>query len=149
MAISTQASPDIVSINVVECWNHLRRERLGRVAIVARGRPHIFPVNYVASERVIVFRTGGGLKLAHGPGSSSCFEVDGFDKESKVGWSVMAFGRLVDITTATDALTSAFRRLPVEPQAPGTRTHWLAMHIDELTGMRFIGGWAVPGNFLG
>lgn len=132
-----------------ECWSHVKGALLGRVAMVAAGRPHVFPVNYAIHEQWIVFRTGPGTKLSHGPRSSCCFEVDGYDPHSLEGWSVMAFGRLEDITEATDDAAAALRGTDVRPVAPGPKAHWMAVKVDEITGRRFSGGWVIPGGFLG
>lgn len=144
-----QSSPELETLSEEECWSHLRAARLGRVAIVAGGRPHVFPVNYGVHESWIVFRTGPGTKLSHGPGSSCCFEVDGFDQHSLEGWSVMAFGRLEDITEGNAQVAAELRKTPVQPAAPGPKAHWMAVKVDDITGRRFSGGWVIPGGFLG
>lgn len=132
-----------------ECWSQLRGNKLGRVVIQADGLPHIFPVNYSVGDHEIVFRTGPGTKLTHGPGSMSCFEVDTYDHASLAGWSVMAFGPLRDVTDEVDDASKALRDLPVHPVAPGKRAHWIAMRVASISGRRFTGGWVVPGAFYG
>ena len=132
-----------------ESWTYLRANRLGRVGISVAGRLHIFPVNYAVGGHSIVFRTAAGSKLEHGPGQLTCFEVDGYDHGSLEGWSVMAFGRLEDITDATDEESAALRGLQIQPVAPGPRMHFIAMRVDEVTGRRFTAGWLVPGAYLG
>lgn len=144
-----EPSPDIHPLSIEECWRYLRSQHLGRVTITAAGRPHIFPVNYAIGGRTIVFRTAPGAKLEHGPGSITCFEVDGYNKTSLEGWSVMAFGILEDITGGDDARSRTLRHLPVRPVAPGIRMHWMAMRADHVTGRYFRSGWIVPGAFYG
>jgi uncharacterized protein len=146
---AAHASSEVTVLGAAYCWALLRENHLGRVAILAGERPHIFPVNYVAGDGALVFRTGPGIKLDRGPGSISCIEIDGFEPGAREGWSVMAFGKLHDITTATDERSASLRRLQVEPQAPGVRVHWIAMEVEEVSGRWFTGGWLVPGNFLG
>jgi uncharacterized protein len=144
-----ERSPEIASLSERECWSYLRGQELGRVTVAARGRVHVFPVNYAVHDGSIVFRTAPGTKLDYGPSSLSCFEVDGYSRHSLEGWSVMAFGRLEEVTQAEDDRSRALRRLPIRPVAPGSRMHWIAMRVDELTGRYFTGGWIVPGEFLG
>lgn len=139
----------MLAMDDTQCWAHLHANRMGRLAINAAGRPNIFPVNYSAGDRALVFRTGPGTKLEYGPGSLSCFEIDGYDHVSQEGWSVMAFGRLREITNANDDGSINLRKLHVHPVAPGERLHWIAMEVEEVTGRRFSGGWIVPGNFYG
>jgi uncharacterized protein len=145
----TPATQNVVILSDQDCWSLLRNHNLGRLAIVIEGRPRIFPVNYVAAEGAVIFRTEPGAKLKYGPGSLACFEIDGHDQRTSMAWSVMAVGVLEDITDANDERSSGLRRLPVEPAAPGTRLHWLALNPDEVSGRSFRGGWWVPGHYLG
>jgi len=140
---------DVLPLTDDECWHYLRSQQLGRVGISVDGRLHIFPVNYAVGENSIVFRTAPGAKLAHGVGSAVCFEIDGYDHHSLEGWSVMAWGTLEEITDLRNDRSRALRRLQVQPLAPGTRPHWVAIPVDSLSGRFFNGGWIVPGSFLG
>ncbi len=144
-----EAAPDIKPLSIETCWRYLHSQQLGRVTITAAGRPHVFPVNFAIAGRTIVFRTAPGTKLSHGPGSVACFEVDDYDKGSLKGWSVMAFGVLRDITRGEDRLSQRLRQLQVQPAAPGTMVHWIAMLAEEVTGRSFRGGWLAPAIFLG
>jgi uncharacterized protein len=132
-----------------QCWVYLQAHQLGRLAIVTGGRPQIFPVNYAIGEKAIVFRTDPGSKLAHGPGSVACFEIDGYDQHAREGWSVTAVGPLEEITDADDSRSRALRHLRVDPLAPGARLHWVALHTEQVTGRHFAAGWIIPGAFLG
>ena len=42
------------------CWDLLRSQTLGRLAVVMHDAPEIFPVNYAVGEEAIVFSTGAG-----------------------------------------------------------------------------------------
>lgn len=143
------SSPAVLPLTKEQCWKYLRAQRLGRLAIVMGGRPQIFPVNYAVGEKSIVFRTAPGTKLAHGPGSVACFEIDGYDEHAREGWSVVMVGNLEEITEAEDARSQMLRQLPVDPLAPGAKLHWVALHAEEVTGRHFAAGWIVPGVFLG
>ena len=143
------ASANMLIIPEDECWSLLRNHQVGRLAIVIEGRPRIFPINYAAADNALVFRTESGAKLEHGPGSAACFEIDEYDQHESTAWSVMVVGPLEDITDADDERSRGLRRLPVEPAAPGTRLHWLALNAEEVSGRRFRGGWIVPGHYLG
>ena len=143
------SSAGVLELTEEHCWQYLQAHQLGRLAIVIGGRPQIFPVNYAVGEKAIVFRTEPGSKLAHGPGSVACFEVDGYDPHTREGWSVTAVGPLEEITDAEDARSRALRQLPVELLAPGARLHWIALNAEKVTGRRFAAGWVIPGLFLG
>jgi len=142
---SGQPVPEsLTSLTEQECWLLLRHHTLGRVAVVVDGRPKIFPVNYRAGEGAVVFRTAPGTKLAHGPMTESCFEIDGFDDLSGSGWSVMVQGPISEITDAADRRAETLLRLPVQPLAPGERQHWLAIYAEEVSGRRFTSGPLAP-----
>jgi nitroimidazol reductase NimA-like FMN-containing flavoprotein (pyridoxamine 5'-phosphate oxidase superfamily) len=144
-----RASTSLDVLSEEECWSVLQQHNLGRLAIVVVGWPRVFPVNYAAGEGALVFRTEPGAKLAHGPGSAVCFEIDGFDERTASGWSVMAVGILEDLTGNDEPRAQRLRDLPLQPVAPGKRSFWLALTPDEVSGRRFRGGWVVPGQYLG
>lgn len=143
------ASTSMLILSQEQCWTHLKAGKLGRLAIVFEGRPVIFPVNYAVDQESIVFRTGPGTKLEHGPGSVACFEIDGYDEHSREGWSVIAFGPLAQVADGDDSRSVALRALQVEPLAPGVRLHWIALQAEEVSGRHFTSGWMVPGAYLG
>lgn len=119
-----------------ECMRLLAGCEVGRVGVVEAGQPVILPMNYVAVGDTIVFRTGPGTKLRHAHGSPACFEVDAIDTATHSGWSVLATGRLEEVTGYDDAEVQRLRTLPVFPWADGARSHWLRLVIARLTGRR-------------
>jgi nitroimidazol reductase NimA-like FMN-containing flavoprotein (pyridoxamine 5'-phosphate oxidase superfamily) len=121
-----------------ECTKRLKSHDLGRIGLVDRDvRPLIFPVNYFFDEGVIAFRTGPGSKLDLAPGAQVCFEVDGWDVSTGVGWSVLARGIAHDITHPRGAPTGRVRYWPVKPIAPGSRESWIGIWVTEITGRWF------------
>lgn len=121
-----------------DCVILLRSHDLGRIAVVDESvQPLIFPINYFFDEGVIVFRTGRGSKLALAPGALVCFEIDGWDEATGVGWSVLVKGIAHDITEPRGMPTSRMKFWPVKPVAPGSREHWIGIWANEITGRRF------------
>jgi nitroimidazol reductase NimA-like FMN-containing flavoprotein (pyridoxamine 5'-phosphate oxidase superfamily) len=121
-----------------DCVILLRSHDLGRIALVdEQNMPLIFPVNYFFDEGVVVFRTGPGSKLNRVPGAPVCFEIDGWDQETGVGWSVLAKGIAHDITDSRGMPTGRMKLWPVHPVAPGSREHWIGIWVTEITGRRF------------
>lgn len=119
-----------------ECLTLLARDQIGRLAVVDVTNPMIFPVNYVLDGRTIVFRTDPGTKLDQGQRSGACFEIDSFDSATRSGWSVVATGRLEEITTfQSDALAGA-KALPIDPWAGGDKAHWMRLTPSRITGRR-------------
>ena len=121
-----------------ECVRLLRSNKLGRIALVDRQRrPLIFPVNYFFDEGVVVFRSGPGTKLDLAPGALVGFEIDSWDQEAGIGWSVLVKGIGHDITEPRGAPTARMRYWPVRPAAPGSRQHWIGIWANEISGRRF------------
>jgi hypothetical protein len=61
-------------------------------------------------------------------------EVDGYTVLDHSGWSVLATGRLAEITDA-DRLDTA-RRLPLSPWALSDPSHYVELSIELLSGRR-------------
>ena len=121
-----------------ECVKRLRSNDIGRIALVDRDvRPLIFPVNYFFDEGAVVFRTGKGSKLELAPGANVCFEIDGWDHDQGLGWSVVVKGVAHDITQPRGMPTGRMHFWPVRPLAPGSREHWIGIWANEITGRWF------------
>jgi uncharacterized protein len=119
-----------------ECLKLLAGEVVGRLAVVHGHAPAIFPVNYVLDGADIVFRTDPGTKLAAGERASACFEIDGIDRQSRTGWSVVATGRLEEVTRYDLLTLQRVQQLPVEPWAAGAKEHWMRLVPERITGRR-------------
>jgi uncharacterized protein len=135
---------DVLAEN--ECLDLLRDHDLGRIAIVVDGQPLIFPVNYKISHRIVTFWTARGTKLKYAPGSGVAFEIDGYDAETRVGWSVLVQGTAIDATTALDDISWNARGVSPRPLAPGVRIHRIAIDPHQITGRRFLLECASPGG---
>jgi uncharacterized protein len=119
-----------------QCLRLLADDDVGRLAVIAGNTPTIFPVNYALDGDTIVFRTDPGTKLAHGPRARASFEVDGFDRARRTGWSVVASGRLEEVTHYDAAIFDRVRALSIEPWAGGDKVHWMRLVPDRVTGRR-------------
>src|SRR3954453_9309987 len=106
--ITNQLDPTIVELDEHQCWELLRSQEVGRLAVAIANHPDIFPVNFVVDHATVVFRTAEGTKLAAAVlGESVAFEVDGQtdgaayvppDVPADVeAWSVVVKGRAVEI----------------------------------------------------
>jgi nitroimidazol reductase NimA-like FMN-containing flavoprotein (pyridoxamine 5'-phosphate oxidase superfamily) len=120
-----------------ECFELLAREHLGRVAIVDDRGPVVFPVNFVLDRHMVVFRTVAGTKLdAACRGSRVAFEIDGTDAAAHTGWSVVIRGEAVEVTHPAEV--ARLRKLPLDPWAPGAKTHYVRVLPAVLTGRRIL-----------
>ena len=119
-----------------ECVALLQADVIGRLAFVANGAPLVLPVNYAMDGDVVVFRTGEGSKLAAAERGTACFEIDAFDRATRTGWSVLARGRLEEVTVHQAADLAHARELGVSPWIPEGRDHWMRLVPETITGRR-------------
>lgn len=119
-----------------ECWELLAASIVGRLAIIVDGRPEIFPVNFVLERRSVVFRTAAGTKLwGSMKEEPAAFEIDGYDPGTQEAWSVVARGGTALIENPDEQ--SAADALGLEPWEPGTKSHYVRLSPEALTGRRF------------
>ena len=76
-----------------ECWALLADAEVGRIAWLGPDGISIVPVNFRTSGGVIVFHTAPGTMLsALTEPTEVSFQVDEIDKETAIGWTVLARG---------------------------------------------------------
>jgi nitroimidazol reductase NimA-like FMN-containing flavoprotein (pyridoxamine 5'-phosphate oxidase superfamily) len=133
----TTSEPPLTSLSRDECLKLLRQCRVGRLAVVIDGRPHILPLNYAADEDgVVVFRTAELTAATEAALADVAFEIDEIDLEAREGWSVAVHGFGREITGAIDRDSERLLRMPVHPWAPGRRDRWFSITPNEITGRR-------------
>lgn len=136
----TKESVQLEVLDRRTCLSLLGEGVIGRLAVVAGGAPHILPVNYVLAGEELMFRSGPGTKLRAAERAPACLEIDSFDAETRTGWSVVASGRLEEITEHQATLLAEAKRLPIEPWAGGPKLHWLRLIPSRITGRRVLAG---------
>jgi uncharacterized protein len=118
-----------------ECWDLLRRNEVGRLAVSRGDHPDIFPVNYVVDHGTVVFRTGQGTKLVEAVlGVAVAFEVDG-ELEGQA-WSVVLKGRAIAIENMYELFDAM--DLPLYPWNRTPKHEYVRILPDEVTGRRFF-----------
>lgn len=133
--LTSDSIPRFEILDEAECLQLLAREPVGRIALTSSALPVVLPVNLALVDRTIVFASDPGLKLeAARQGTVACLEVDGFDRWTHGGWSVLATGRLKEITDPI-RLGEA-RQLPLSPWALGHPQHYVELAIELLSGRR-------------
>ncbi|MCB1037912.1 MAG: pyridoxamine 5'-phosphate oxidase family protein [Acidimicrobiales bacterium] len=118
-----------------ECLELLASEELGRIGILDGAAPLVLPVNYALDGEAIIIRSGEGSKLAAARRSAACFEIDHHDRETHEGWSVVARGRLEEVSPYEGPALERLAQLP-HPWAEGDRAHVLRLTIASLQGRR-------------
>lgn len=141
--VRTNETIPAVELSIAESWALVREAVVGRVAVVAAGRPEIFPVNHVVDHGTVVFRTAGGTKLDAAAGKSVCFEVDGYDVAATSAWSVVVKGRGHKVAALDEVLEAM--GLPLFPWHPGAKAWFVRIEPDQVTGRRF----PVAGGYRG
>jgi len=118
------------------CIDLLARHRfVGRLGVIADGRPVIFPVNYIFENESVVFCTATGTKLnVVAEGADVAFEVDDSQPLHHSGWSVLVRGHAEVITDPGEV--ARLRRGPLRPWAKGVRANWVRISVDEISGRR-------------
>jgi len=115
-----------------ECLRLLGLGGVGRISVPTVAAPAIRPVNFVLDGEHVVFRTGETLlRTASRQGRPAEFEIDGTSPIDHTAWSVIATGRLADVTPDEHEY-----RLPLRPWAPGVKQRFVALSIDQLSGRR-------------
>jgi nitroimidazol reductase NimA-like FMN-containing flavoprotein (pyridoxamine 5'-phosphate oxidase superfamily) len=125
--------PVIRFLDEERCLALLGECRVGRVAVLVSGVPHVVPVNYALLDGDIVFRSGSGTKLHAAIQSQPVsFEVDRIDDDTRSGWSVLVSGIA---TVVTDGEARArIDALDLEPWAPGARDELVRVRADLVSG---------------
>jgi nitroimidazol reductase NimA-like FMN-containing flavoprotein (pyridoxamine 5'-phosphate oxidase superfamily) len=117
-----------------ECWQLLRSSSLGRLAVSVGGEPDIYPVNYVASDGNLIFRTAQGTKLLElTVNKRVAFETDGVGRDE--AWSVVVKGtaRALEKQSEIDAADE----LPLRPLIPTLKYIFVEITPTQVTGRRF------------
>ena len=128
------------ALTQVDCTDLLRAHDLGRLAVVdADGRPVIFPINYYFDQGVVVFRTNPGSKLDLAVGAHVSFEIDGYDADESLGWSVLVKGVAYDITNWPGAPAAQLLFWPERPMVPGELDHRVGVWAEEITRAKVSG----------
>ena len=121
----------IVDLTSAQCWEHLGRQHLGRVAFVFDGRIEMFPVNYVVDDGQLHILTAGGRKHdAFAARRDVVFEVD--DDLGDVVWSVIVRG--IGGELSPDEKREADRRRPITSFADTYKPHRVRIEPVLVTG---------------
>jgi uncharacterized protein len=139
--LSSSPHPDggVASLETLdrsECLNLLATAEVGRLAFVIDRRPEILPVNYALDDGAVVFRTAEGSALTRASLTEVAFEVDGVDRPTRTGWSVLVKGQADDIGDAVDKTSERLRRLSLISWAPGRRDRWFVVRPRQISGRR-------------
>jgi len=132
--MTNQPDPTIVELDEHQCWELLRSQEVGRLAVAIANHPDIFPVNFVVDHASVVFRTAEGTKLAAAVlGESVAFEVDG--ESGGEAWSVVVKGQAVEIEKMYELFDAV--ELPLYPWHAAPKHRYVRILPEMVTGRRF------------
>ena len=134
--MSTESQP-ISILSETECRNLLSSVALGRLVTSVDGQPEIFPVNFVAQHRTVLFRTAEGTKLVSAAiNDQVLFEAD--DHGVTEGWSVIVKGQ-ARILRSDEEIDEA-DRAQLLPWTATVKQHYVRIRPLSVTGRRFVFG---------
>ena len=132
-------------LSEAECWELIERTVVGRLAVCLDGRAHIFPINFIRDRDAIVFRTAEGTKLSAARNQPVAFEIDGYEADRGVAWSVIVTGEATEILSGVE--WSDARDLPLFPWHVGPKGHFVRIAAEELSGRQFRAPYAGSSGF--
>ena len=124
----------LVVLTEGECYRLLAGDTFGRVVFTRRAMPAIVPVNYVLDGRDILLRTDPKSQLGRAIDATIvAFEVDGIDRSTHTGWSVVVVGTAHALDAADPLQTGT---VGPDPWASGVRTLLVRIAPGVVTGRR-------------
>jgi len=133
--------PPVEELTTRDCWALLGTVDLGRLAVVVKGLPDIFPVNFTADHGRVVLHTSSGTKLAAARSAPVAFEADGVSEDGQV-WSVVIKG-VIEPPRRVDELRD-FEEVTVHPALGAHKAYQIRISPDIITGRRFT---PVPASY--
>lgn len=123
----------VIELSRGDCELLLASLDVGRIAVIDRGYPLVFPINYKVAysegQIVIAIRTRPDNVIDR-PGRPVCFEIDGVDASHDGGWSVLVRGILVESSPDPDLDSSPIDsedrdawRIIIPTRVSGRRVH--------------------------
>jgi nitroimidazol reductase NimA-like FMN-containing flavoprotein (pyridoxamine 5'-phosphate oxidase superfamily) len=108
---------------------------LGRIGFTSNGRQLILPVTHTRRGLLVSFRAASGAKAdAARSATEIAFEVDGYDPNTRTGWSDLGVGRA---GLADEIMTGHLEASELEPLADAApRDHWVVIALRDITGRR-------------
>lgn len=124
-----------------EAWDLLSGVALGRLVTAGGGQVEIFPINFVAQDRSVLFRTAEGTKLFGAVMNDSVlFEAD--DHTDAGGWSVVVRGTARVLSTAADVREAD--RAQLVPWIPTEKLRYVRITPNDVSGRHFRFGPEPP-----
>lgn len=126
----------VENLSEKQCWELLRSTDVGRLAVIVEDHPDIFPVNYAVDQGTVLFRSAEGTKVTGVLGDAPvAFEVDGYDPETGLVWSVVLKGHATTFQNIDEAADSF--KIDVNAWQAGKKERFIRIRPHDVTGRRF------------
>lgn len=126
--------PPVVELTIEQCWDHLCSARFGRIATMDGDEIEITPINLVAEDEKVYFRTAAGTKLLHLIlNEHVAVQVD--QAQGGEAWSVVVRGTARLLTDPKE--TARVDELPLRPWLETTKLEYVEVTPTKVTGRRF------------
>ena len=134
----------LITLDLEACLQHLRHEKVGRIAVVQDEYPLVVPVNYrfveAAQRNWVALRTRAGNVIDRAS-SRVAFEIDGIDDTHRRGWSVLVRGTMLPVDE--DAADFA-EQFDSDTWLSTDRDTWLVIEPFSITGRALEPGTPWP-----
>lgn len=128
--------PNAELLDVHTCWERVRGQAFGRMAVSTDDGPMIYAVNAVVDHGTVVFRTAEGTKLdALRRDPRVAYEVDGVDVEHDRAWSVVVRGVARELDRIDDI--AGIDALGVTPWQYGAKPTYVRIDTADISGVEF------------
>ncbi|MGN6326039.1 pyridoxamine 5'-phosphate oxidase family protein [Pseudolysinimonas sp.] len=128
------SEPHVRDLSEAECWTDLRHAQLGRLAVSVRNEPDVFPINFVAHEGALYFRTAPGSKLLElTVNERVAFEIDSWTYGEARSVVVKGVAERLELQSEIDEAD----RLPLLPWIPTPKYRWVRIVPTFVRGVAF------------
>ncbi|MEP6843005.1 MAG: pyridoxamine 5'-phosphate oxidase family protein [Pseudolysinimonas sp.] len=125
---------DTVELDDAACWRLLGGTGIGRIAIAVDDGVDIFPIDYLANDGRIYFRSAPGRKIVELTNSPRiAFEAD--DRTMLARWSVVVRGTVQRLNSDAKIASSGIQSLT--SWQPGDKFNYFEIRPEQVSG-RFI-----------
>ena len=126
----------IEQLSTEEAFELLSTTTFGRLVVRRKDDMDLFPVNFIAHEGALYFRTGEGSKLfTVSLNSDVLFEADNVNGEEKTAWSVIVKGN-AKVLTSNEEIRAA-DELPLKPWLPTLKYNYVRIDPSSVSARRF------------
>lgn len=139
----TSRPAEVEPLDEEACWLYLAARPVGRLAYLSQGRPRIVPLNHVVEGDSLYFVTTQGAKLSAilaDPGAAVAYEVDGFDPDTRSGWSVVVEGTIHPVLDDVEQARLDAAGRPTWRGLSDEDRRWTRIDVSEVTGRRLPRG---------